>query len=459
MKKIPELGIGRRGNKKSMLRKVYNLLLLAFLFLLPWQTRYIWNYGELNKGYWEYGTFSIYGTEILLWIILILFFAQHFIKKEFWVNLKQKPKRNSLVLLLFFLFLSTILSKNFWISYYFVFKFLEAMALFTVLMWENRKTKYQAALWAGAVAQGILAISQFLTQHVIGNKWLGMASQEAKNLGPSVIEFADQRWLRAYGSFGSPNSLGIYLAVLFVLGLILYIKTESPRTKILISIGQIFILSGLLVSFSRSAWLSAAVGVVCLVVVVCHSERSRAESKNPLNTKPEGSFALLRTTMIADLLKQLFFVAIIVVFWLVIFYPVFTARFNLGNRLEVTSISERQGQYGEALSFIKSNLLFGVGPGAYTYVLSAKYPKLASWQLQPIHNIYLLALVEIGLAGFLFLLLLFKKLFVLIVKNNLVYVPVVVALASVGIFDHWLWSMYMGVIFFWVVWGLTEPIK
>ena len=440
-----------------MLHKIYNLLLLAFLFLLPWQTRYIWHYGELNKGYWEYGTFSIYGTEILLWIILILFFVQHFLRKEFWVNLKTKPKRIILLLFLISAGLSLALSKNFWVSYNYVFHILEAMALMTVLAWQDEKTKYQIALWAGAVVQGALAISQFLTQHIWDNKWLGMAGQEAYNLGPSVIEFADQRWLRAYGSFGSPNSLGIYLAVLFVLGLVLYLKTESVRTKLLISVGQLLILSGLLVSFSRAAWLAAVAGALCLFVILIYNRKLSfsPESGNPDNSTNSGFPIKLGMTALKEFGKQISFALLVVIFWLVIFYPVFTARFNLNNRLEVKSISERQGQYAEVLSFIKSNPILGVGPGAYTDALHKKYPTLSAWQYQPIHSIYLLALVEIGLIGFLSLFFLFKRLFWLMLKNNLLYMPVVVVLASAGIFDHWLISMYTGIIFWWVVWGIT----
>ncbi len=421
------------GYKKFMsLKKAYNLLLLAFLFLLPWQTRYIWHYGELNKGFWEYGTFSVYGTEILLWIILTIFFVQHFIKKEFWVNLRTKPKRISLILLLLALALSTALSKNFWVSYYFVFHLLEAMALMTVLTWEENKTKYRLALWAGAVLQGALAVWQFLTQYVWASKWLGMAGQEGYNLGPSVIEFADQRWLRAYGSFGSPNALGIYLAVLFVLGLVLYLKIESPRTKIIISVGQLFVLSGLLVSFSRAAWLAAIVGMLCLFIFLFLKQKQWLYSFG----------------------KQAAFSVVVLIFWLIIFYPVFTARFNLNNRLEAKSIAERRGQYSEVLSFIKTNPVFGVGPGAYTDVLYAKFPTLYSWQYQPVHNIYLLALVEIGLAGVILLFFLFKQLFWQIIKNNLIYTPVVATLFFAGLFDHWLWSMYTGVIFWWVIFGL-----
>ena len=508
-----------------LLKKISNLLLLAFLFLLPWQARYIWQYGELNNGYWEYGTFSIYATEILLWIILILFFVRHFLKKDFWIDLSKKKNAAILILTLFLfaLGLATASSRNFWVSYNYIFKLLGAMALAVVLsgvisplsrgseegvaealtaiggkppppasqaralraglpllgkkgMTSGRNDRLIMALWAGGIAQGALAIWQFLTQSVWASKWLGMAGQEAGNLGPSVIEFADQRWLRAYGGFGSPNSLGIYLAVLFVLGLILYIKAESWRNKIILSAGQLVILSGLLVSYSRGAWLAAAVGVVSLLwVVISPLPRGSEEGVAEALIRPQATAttpARLASesvagrptppwkggddtrTILKQFAKQFSFALAVIIFWLAIFYPVFMARFNFSNRLEAKSISERKGQYAEALSFIKSNPILGVGPGAYTYALYKKYPTLLAWEYQPVHNIYLLALVEIGLAGFLFLFFLFKHLFVIIIKNNLIYIPVILTLFFVGFFDHWLWSMYTGIVLFWLIVGL-----
>ena len=56
----------------SKLSKTIEYLFYLFIFLLPWQTRWIWHYGSLNGGQSEYLTFSLYGTEILLWLILFL---------------------------------------------------------------------------------------------------------------------------------------------------------------------------------------------------------------------------------------------------------------------------------------------------------------------------------------------------------------------------------------------------
>ena len=56
----------------NKLRQAIKTLLYFFIFLLPWQTRWIYDPGELNAGFWEYGTKSLYITEILLGIIIVL---------------------------------------------------------------------------------------------------------------------------------------------------------------------------------------------------------------------------------------------------------------------------------------------------------------------------------------------------------------------------------------------------
>ncbi|MBP6859573.1 MAG: O-antigen ligase family protein [Candidatus Magasanikbacteria bacterium] len=418
------------------LKKIQDYLLMIFLFVLPWQTRYIWHYGELNQGYWEYGTYSIYGTEILLWIIVLIFFVCNFLKKEVWSAVLKKRNSFSLSFLLFVagLIIATSLSINFNLSYYYIFHILEAIVLSVVLIKEGDNRMCTFALWLGAVVQGVLAVSQFLTQHVPANKWLGMAAQESYNLGPSVIEFGDERWLRAYGSFGSPNSLGIYMAVLFVLGIILYLYAQSAQGKILISVGQVVVLSGLLLSFSRSAWLAALAGIFSLVVILFFKHRDS----------------------LRDIVKQLAFSLAVIIFWVLIFYPVFSARFNVHNRLESTSVAERKDQYEGSISFIKANPIIGVGPGAYTVALHEKFPHRASWQYQPIHNIYLLAIVEMGLLGFLCILLFVFTILKIAVKNNLLYLPVLVVLCMAGLFDHWLASLFTGIVFWWVLLGIAS---
>ena len=57
---------------KNTLQKIIEYGFYLFLFILPWQTRWIIVPGEINEGYFEYGTYSLYGSDILLIILLFL---------------------------------------------------------------------------------------------------------------------------------------------------------------------------------------------------------------------------------------------------------------------------------------------------------------------------------------------------------------------------------------------------
>ena len=54
------------------LKKLVEYGFYLFIFLLPWQTRLIWRDATLNGFTYEYGRASLYGTQILLWVLLLL---------------------------------------------------------------------------------------------------------------------------------------------------------------------------------------------------------------------------------------------------------------------------------------------------------------------------------------------------------------------------------------------------
>lgn len=419
----------------NMIEKIKSISLPALLFLLPWQTRYIWHLGTLNNGSWEYGTYSVYAAELLLWFTAIVFAIDYF-----WIKKQQLPAlraRLKIALCIFFglIVLSAVLSSHQFVSYYFLLRLWEGLMLYGIIRVSNTSFSSAAgAMLAGGVVQGAMAIYQFLSQQISAHSWLGIASQQALNGGASVIEFADQRWLRAYGSFGSPNSLGIYLAVVFVLGAVLYIKTKIPQHKIIISVGQLFVLSGLLLSFSRGAWVAAVAGLVSLAAILFFKQKESAR----------------------DFAKQIFFALGAIVFWVLIFYPVFSARFNIHNRLEARSVSERVGQYRDAELFVVAHPWLGVGPGAYTYAVYQKYNKLESWQYQPVHNIFVLMVAEFGLAATLLFILWLLLVVRYIYRFNIMYLPVLVSLLCAGLFDHWLVSMFSGMLLWWAGLGISN---
>src|SRR3989339_581958 len=375
-----------------MLKKIVNWLLLLLLFLLPWQTRWIYDPATLNGDYWEYGTASFYGTEILLWMIVILFSIYYFRRRDFWARLTsrvrfQKQRWSLLlglaVLMAFMLSLGKSVAPE--ISYNHFLWILGGLCVGVVMIisWDNSARDFRrclVAFWLGAVVQGGFAIWQFAVQYSPANKWFGLASHFPWQSGASVIEVGGERWLRAYGSLGGPNPLGIYLAVALMIGLVLYLITKEWKYRIPLAVGQIFILIGL-------------------------------------------------------------------------FWPMLSVRIDATARLEKKSLSERQEQISTAVDIIAAHPWLGVGEGAYTYELYRRQPHLSGGNYQPVHNIYLLALAELGIFGSALFLVLGMWLFRKIMGNNIWFAPVILTLVVAGMFDHWAWSIAPGVMFWWIIWA------
>jgi hypothetical protein len=222
--------------------KLFRCLLVVLLFILPWQTRFIYEQAFINGAPWEYGTKSLYGTELLLGLLIFCGIILLVRQKKFWSAQVRKSTYWLSVAVLSGLVACVIAgSVRPDISFDFFTRLLLCASLMVLIAARVVPiTRYQvlAAFWLGGVLQGALALHQFFTQQVFANKWLGMAGHSAQELGASVVEFGGERWLRAYGSFGSPNSLGIYLAVIVVLGIILYAGSDSRKIKLGITVGQ-----------------------------------------------------------------------------------------------------------------------------------------------------------------------------------------------------------------------------
>jgi len=416
-----------------MLKKTINYLLLLLLFFLPFQTRWVYASGFLNGGFWEYGSLKFYATEILLWLTVILFLAERLADKNFrtrilnWEYFKKNNGRLWCCLagLLFLIFILWH-SLNFWISLQYVDWILGAACLAMVVISRREKIhNFIFAFWGGGVIQGAFAVWQFLTQQVPHIPGFGLAPHSGGQLGDFVIEIAEGRWLRAYGSFGSPNALGIYLAALLVVGLILYLSIEKRWLKILLTAGQLIILAGLVFSFSRGAWVATGVGLIFLMFIIYSSARDRLK----------------------NLLRQVFYYLILAALLVSIFFPLFFSRFNFQNRLEARSVSERGGQFSVSYQLLAVHPWFGFGPGTYT-LAAYKYASAApAWAYQPVHNVGMLILVEWGAIGLVFLLFIFYNLSALVWKKNRWYFPPIIILLIAGLFDHWSGSMFTGVAF------------
>jgi O-antigen ligase len=418
-----------------------------YVFILPWQTRFIYEPRFLNGGFWEYGSASFFGSEILLWIIVILFAIDFFRKKSFshlFGKIHYETHKKNLWLamsVIFFIIVLVLHSVNRVVSYEYAFRILEGVCLFLVLAGSGEKNKLLHSFWLGAIVQALLGIYQFFSQAVVANKWLGLAAHKPAELGSFVVEFGDERWLRAYGAFGSPNILGGFLAAAFVLGIILYLYS-SPASKIYLILGQSIILTGLVMSFSRGAWAAAIFGWVICGIYIIYTGKNK-----------ELPF-FKRYHLFGPYLKQSIFYAVIFAGLFTLLSPIFFVRFNSSYRLEAKSLSDRGKQYQESFKILNKNLLLGVGPGAYTYQLYKNEPTKKVYDYQPVHNIYFLILCEWGIFGFAFWAALFGFVIREIWRRRPEYLALIFTVLLAAAFDHFWWSLPGGMALWWVIFGM-----
>ncbi|MFH1822073.1 MAG: O-antigen ligase family protein, partial [Patescibacteria group bacterium] len=460
--------IGERNIAISIIRRFMKYLnkiieygLYLLVFLLPWQTRWIIKAGEINGGYLEYGTISLYGVDIILIILLILFAFNKFLfcslseKKD---NENQSEQSSNFAqecrgkisttwwligFLDLFIFISIFFASDRVLAIYRYGVFLLGVGLFWLITSvKYNKVKLIWSLIIGLLIQAMIATWQFIWQADFSSKWLGMAQHQASELGTSVIEIVGlggvvERWLRAYGGLDHPNILGGVLVVGIFFILILIVKNlksdgETSRQNLILFSIFCILFTALVFSFSRASWLGIAVGILFLLIFTI--------IKKDLFLQREVLKIILTGSVLFFLFSNLY-------------SGLFGARLIRGsNRLEIKSSIERSEGYSESWEIIKSNWVTGVGIGNYTLAVSKKTIEKKAWDYQPAHNIFLLVWAEIGILGFLVWLGLLGWLgWEIIKRKRAIYFAIFLSIIIMMMFDHWWWSLHFGVLFFWLV--------
>ncbi len=425
-----------------------SVLLYLILFLLPWQTRWIITQGQINNGLSEYSTMSLYGLDMLI-IITTLIFLFSPLRKN--VQIGNWKKNLMLYIFLAYIFILTPFSLSPILSSTKVITILLGLLLMFLLYYSDIKPRSAVlAFISGASLSGLLGLWQFINQTTFASKWLGLAFHEAGSLGTSVIETTApdsliERWLRAYGSLDHPNMFGGLMAITLLLSFWLWLTRGGLEKKwhsaFLIS-SLIISSAGLMLSFSRTAWISAILGIVTLII-----------SYRPLEKKKwlEVAMAVIIIVAIKGLILSQY-------------YYIFKPRFETNTRLEQISLAERTSSFDDGRELIKKAPWYGFGVGTYTQALHDKLDaKKLSWYYQPVHNVFLLLAIEMGVLGLLLTLLLIGRfLFSIFCAATRADKPLVIALLlaliSFATFDHWLVSLHFGLIFLMTILGLLRII-
>jgi len=269
------------------------------------------------------------------------------------------------------------------------------------------------------LVQSAVGLGQFLLQRDLGLALLGELWLRPWWEGTSVLSARGQPWLRAYGLVAHPNLLGAILtvSVLFLLpgsglkGDSIF-ATRSFLRRLLFAVG----LLGLLVTFSRAAWLAAAAGLLLALWLRRHHTTGRFPNVQPMRW----------LWLLVPLLLFLLF-----------YHDLALGRLlALDTPLEAQSIADRLRDARLALDVIGRSPWRGVGLGRYQDVATLLDPAAAR-----VHNVTLLVTAELGLPGLLLWLLLALAPFSLVWRGRLdpAGLPPWLAMLVINLFDTTLW--------------------
>ncbi len=269
------------------------------------------------------------------------------------------------------------------------------------------------------VLECLIAISQVLTSSTLG---FWMFGERTFNIStPAIAKFDFEGWefLRPYATFPHPNVLGGFLTVILP---ILTLVKQKPK---------------------KLFWLSAFFVVLTNFLTV-----SRVSI---LAGIAEGFF----------LIKQRWLYLLVGL--IIVLSPILFVRFFSLINFDVLSLDRREDQMGIAVDTFLKNPILGVGINNFIPYAAADLIAGPNRFLQPVHNIYLLELVETGIFGLLgFLLLIFYPITNLVKNNskeaNLLLLSWLMIL-FLGVFDHYILTLPQGYRVLFLVWGLSMSYR
>jgi O-antigen ligase len=423
----------------KILEKIINYGAALFVLLLPWQTRWIFKEASLNGDVWEYGRFSLYASEILLLALLALAAVRwliYYLKLSRSQQIKEtitefKGLKFAVILLALWALATIFWAKDHLLAWYAWLKLAEGIGLFwlvkTQLAQAGRKLLIYSLVVSGVI-QSIVGMSQWFWQAFPENKWLGLAGLNPGVLGTSVVEAGGLRYLRAYGAFPHPNILAGFLAVCLLTCLIFISKDSSAKLKFWLQSAAVMLTGGLFLTFSRAGWLAVT---ICVISYWLINYQSKA---------------------IKDFIRPSLYCLLVFLVFSLFNLNLITSRVVGNERLEIKSNTERLTSYQQVGTIIKSHWYRGVGLGNYTLSLFQKNYLLPGWAYQPAHNIYLLALSELGLIGLIIFGLLIFQAFKL--KNQ--FWILLLAVLILGLFDHYFMTLFSGLMIWWLVLSLSQ---
>jgi len=238
----------------------------------------------------------------------------------------------------------------------------------------------------------------------------------------------DEHMYRLFSTFLDPNFTGIYLVVIFFLGIYLYL---SEKRKIYIVLSSL-VLVGIFLTYSRTAFITLLISAVSLLII------------------------LNRKRLIAPVVVAILLIAIV--------FPK-TFKSEGTNFFRTFSANARISTMQHGLKIFSDRPIFGVGFNSYRYFQEKYGFELTDYVVPSraaagVENSFILVLATTGIIGFIFYLYLLFKIFSLVfLSKNKVLSKITIAVL-VGLIGS---SMFINSLFYtfimFLMWTLIGVIE
>jgi len=434
-----------------MLLYLEKISFYLFVFCLPFGLRKVLY--QFSTPFNQWTSIYLYLTDVLLFSLLFLWFwrkkSYKFLQKNR-IKKEEVIKSSSFWLCLFLIvsFISLARADNFWLGLYCWIKLLEFTGLFFYLRNNLGQIFSFKRLWwvliTSGIFQAVVALFQYGNQRALGWWFLGESPIGVEVAGVAKITVDGLKMVRAYGSFPHPNILAAFLLFCLFSLCFLWLKRRH--------------------SFNRICFFFP---VFCLLFLVLLLTFSRLTiSIFLLFSLFYFAFIFWRAKKIHNekLLSRLIWLAVLFLIScslsLVLVWPELSSRFTIS--LTEQSVSLRSFYNETALSLIGRYSWLGIGTGNFIWQLQSMLDLLFAWAHQPVHNIYLLIASENGLLGLVLFLMFVFCAITRRSKADKAMLFIVFSFLSIGLFDHFFWTIQQGQLMFWLVLGLVGqnlPVK
>jgi hypothetical protein len=389
--------------------KLKEFLIYTLIFFLPTQLgkHFFFPFSYISGVKIDYLAPSFYITDCIF-ILLFLLSLQK-------INIQFSKK---ITILIIFITFNIIFSLSPWISIYKWIKFIEIIALFHALNIELKSKFILISLVASSVIQLSLVLYQMVNHHSLQGiaYFLGERYFSISTPGIAKVTLQGIEVLRGYGTFSHPNSMGGFYVFFYTF--ILFDKRFNSFLKLkylFLGISSILIF----LSFSKIAIFTF------LIITIYYASK--------YITCKLCAFGRIIILLILSLIF-------------------------LSAKGDPESFEKRIFLIKNSLVTFIQHPIAGTGNGAYLLAqiqFPTHYPYLF---IQPVHNIFILALVESGFPLFVF------SIFLLIpyIKRNLnsmTFRMLLLVVLVTGFFDHYWLTLQQNLIAIPVVFALLKNQK